>query len=65
MFRNISGKKLVWPLLAGGAAYGLAAAKSRRGFTPLLIGGAAAFLMGKAVSRGITWDDRLFGRDIM
>jgi hypothetical protein len=59
-------RKVVASLLAGGAAYGLTLARSKRGYTPFIVGGLAAVLVGRAVDTGsFKYDDRVFGRNII
>lgn len=58
-------RKVLWTLFAAGAVYGLVAAKSKRGYTPLVFAAVAAVLMNRAITSGITFDDRLFNRDII
>lgn len=58
-------RKVLWTLFAAGAVYGLVAAKSKRGYTPLVFAAFAAVLMNRAVASGISFDERLFGRDIV
>lgn len=54
-----------WPLVGGGVAFGLAAAKSRRGYTPLIIAGVAAYGMNILMRRGVTIDTRFTGKDFI